>query len=75
MEKKEFEKLCNDFNNAAHLLSIMSRSAIEQSAYLDVDMLKSYHQEMACALDFVADALKVKCNALWTFAEEIQENS
>lgn len=39
MDKRELETLCNDFNNAGHLLSVMSRSALEQSAYLDATML------------------------------------
>ncbi len=73
MDKRELETLCNDFNNAGHLLSVMSRSALEQSAYLDVTMLKNYHQEMFCALAFVADALKTKSNSFWSFLEEFPD--
>lgn len=71
--RKDLENLCNDFNNAGHLLTVISRSAVEQSAYLDVTLLKSYHQETAYALDFVADALKTKCEVLWTLLEDIPE--
>lgn len=73
MDKRELETLCNDFNNAGHLLSVMSRSALEQSAYLDATMLKNYHQEMFYALSFVADALKSKSNSFWSVLEDITD--
>ncbi|MCM1225745.1 MAG: hypothetical protein NC548_66010 [Lachnospiraceae bacterium] len=73
MDKRELETLCNDLNNAGHLLSVMSRSALEQSAYLDMAILKAYHEEMGYALDFVADALKIKVSAFWSFVEDIPE--
>lgn len=74
MDKKEFEQLCNDFNNVGHLLTVMSRSSAEQSAWLDTDTLKKYHQEMSYSLDFIANALKIKCNIFWSLLEDIAEN-
>lgn len=73
MDKRKLETLCNDFSNAGRLLSVMSRSALEQSAYLDMALLKAYHQEMFCALDFVADALTAKCDSFLAVLEDMPD--
>ena len=72
--KKELESLCNDLSNAHQLLSIMSSGAVEHSVWTDVDKLKGYHCEMAYALDFVADAIKAKTDALYSLIEDIKND-
>lgn len=74
MGKNEFEKLCNDFEKIAHLLAVMSRSSAENSAWLDIDILKKYHMEMSYALDFIADIVKEKCDKFSILIEDITEN-
>lgn len=49
----------------------MGRGAKEQSAIMDVDLLKGFHHEMAYALDFVSDALKSKADTFCSFIEDI----
>ena len=72
--KKELENICNDLSNAHQLLSIMSSGAVEHSVWNDVDTLKGFHCEMAYALDFVADAIKAKTDALYSLIEEMEED-
>lgn len=71
--KKELENICNDLSNAHQLISIMSRGAVEQSQWKDAETLKGFHHEMAYALDFVADAIKAKTDALYSLIEDIKE--
>ena len=72
--KKELENLYVDLSSAHQLLSVMSSGAVEHSVWNDVDTLKRFHREMACALDFVAYAIKAKTDALYSLIEEMEED-
>lgn len=53
----------------------MGRGAEEQSAFMNVDLLKGFHHEMAYALEFVSDALKSKADTFWSFIEEMEKDN
>lgn len=72
--KRELRNLYNDLCNASQLLCIMGRGAEEQSAFMDVDLLKGFHHEMAYALDFVSDALKNKADTFCSLIEDLGED-
>ena len=72
--KRELKKLYNDFCNASQLLCIMGRGAEEQSAFMNVDLLKGFHHEMAYALEFVSDALKSKADTFCSLIEDMGED-
>lgn len=72
--KKELENLCGDLSKVKHLLCVMGRAADEQASWMDVDILKACHEEMSFALDFIADAIGIKMNALFSLIEEMPED-
>lgn len=70
--KKEDElvKLQYEFNSASKLIRIMSNASEEYAQFLDTDILKNCHLDMAYALRFVADVLKMKSDDLLSIIDE-----
>lgn len=72
--KKKLEDLACCFSRAFHLLYVLGRGADEQANAEEIQLLKSYHSEMAFALEYLADTLNYKLQDLWDIIEEIPED-
>lgn len=72
-KEKELAKLQYDFNSASKLIRIIGKASEENSQFLDVEILRNCHLDMAYALQFVADALKTRANDFLLLIDNIDE--
>lgn len=70
MKREEFEELSSNIANASYLLGVMSKAAIDNTAYQTLEPMRDAHYEMSYALDYMSYAVKRDADTLWELLEE-----
>lgn len=71
--REQFEELLNDLGNASYLLGVMAKGAESSAAWTEIDPLRTSHNEMCYALEFVSITVKERVNTLYGLLEDMSE--